>query len=311
MPTDESSRWGLRSGAREVWAFVRETFSDWSEDGAPRLAAALAYYTIFSLGPLLIVSIALAGIVFGREAVQGQVVAQLAGLIGPDSAEAIEDLIARAQRPTETVVASIVGFATLLFGAAGVVGQLKVALNTIWDVPTQSGGGVWGFIRSHLMSFALVLAVGFVLLVSLVISAALAAANSYFSALLPGHEGLWMVVSHVVSLAVITLLFALMFKYLPDARVAWTDVWVGAFVTAVLFEIGKLLVSLYLGQAGIASAYGAAGSLVVIMVWVYYTAQILFVGAEFTQVYARRRGSRIVAADAPDAADGRAEPAPA
>jgi membrane protein len=283
----EHGRWS----ASAVGSLLRETYAEWSEDEAVRLAAALAYYTIFSIAPLLVVAIGLAGLVFGREAVQGHIVGQIAGLVGADGARAIEELIENASKPSAGALAAVVGFLALLFGASGVVGELKAALNRIWDVPTGSAG-FWSVIRQRLASFAAVLGIGFVLLVSLAISAALTAAGAYFENVLPGADSVWLVVNYAVALAVETALFALMFKLLPDdVKIAWSDVWIGAAITALLFESGKMLVGLYLGSAGIGSAYGAAGSLIVVLVWVYYSAQILFFGAEFTQVYARRYGS--------------------
>jgi membrane protein len=270
-----------------VIALLTGAYAEWSDDEAARLAASLAYYTIFSIAPLLVVTIALAGLVFGREAVQGHIMAQIAVLVGPDGARAIEELIKNASTPASSATAAIVGFVVLLFGAAGVVGELKAAFNRIWDVPRQRG--TWmSMIRERLMSFAVVLGVGFVLMVSLVISTALTAASKYFESVLPGADSVWLIVNFIVALGVETLLFALMFKLLPDVQIAWSDVWVGATVTAVLFEIGKFLVGIYLGSAGIGSAYGAAGSLVVVLMWVYYSTQILFFGAELTQVYSRR-----------------------
>ena len=271
---------------RVAWNVLQETYARWSADDGPRLAASLAFYTMFSLAPLLVVAIAIAGLFLGREAVRGQLVAQIVGLVGHDGASAIEDLIAHASRAGESVVASAIGFLVLLFGASSVVGELKASLNTIWDVPV-SGTAVLGVIRERLVSIALVLGIGFVLLVSLVISACLAAASQY----LQGDvvAGLWIAFNVGVTLCIESALFALMFKLLPDADVRWGDVWFGALCTAVLFELGKLLVGLYLGRAGLASAYGAAGSLVVVLVWVYYSAQILFFGAELTRVVAQRR----------------------
>ncbi|HSP96212.1 MAG TPA: YihY/virulence factor BrkB family protein [Candidatus Dormibacteraeota bacterium] len=271
---------------RVAWNVVQETYARWSADDGPRLAASLAFYTMFSLAPLLVVAIAIAGLFLGREAVHGQLVAQIVDLVGRDGASAIEDLIAHASRAGESVVASAIGFLVLLFGASSVVGELKASLNTIWDVP-YGGTAVLGFVRERLMSIALVLGIGFVLLVSLVISACLAAASQYLHG--DVAAGLWIAVNVAVTLCIESALFALMFKLLPDAHVRWAEVWFGALCTAVLFELGKLLVGLYLGRAGLASAYGAAGSLVVVLVWVYYSAQILFFGAELTRVVAQRR----------------------
>lgn len=288
---------------RPLWDMLVQTFSDWSADRAPRLAAALAFYTTLSLAPLLLVVISVAGLLFGREAVQGQLVNQLGTVTGPDGAQAIRDMLAAADQPAESTIASLIGLLTLAFGAAGVVWQLKDALNTIWEVPDDPRQSWWAMARERLVSFALVLGIGFVLLASLVISTALATISGYLhESVLPGSDVIWMTLNFVVSFAIVTLLFALIFKFVPDVHVRWSDVWIGAIGTAVLFEIGKHLLSFYLGRAGVSSAYGAAGSLAVVLVWIYYAAQILFFGAEFTQVYSRRFGSRIAPAAAPDAA---------
>lgn len=292
----------VKTLASDAWQLLKQTYAEWSDDDAAQLAASLAYYTIFSIAPLLIVAIATAGLVLGRDAVQGEVVRQIGGLVGEDGARAIQDLIVASSKPSQGVLASLIGFAALLLGASGVVGQLKAALNRIWNIPTKSAGFL-GAIRERLSSFALVLGVGFVLLVSLMINASLAAAATHFSSRLPGNELVWIGVNFCVTFGVETALFGLMFKLLPDTDVEWSEVWIGAAVTALLFELGKLLVGVYLGRAGIGSAYGAAGSLIVVLVWVYYTAQILFFGAEFTQVYARyRRGENHADASAPQPA---------
>lgn len=283
----------MGASLRAIQHLLRETLADWSADHAPRLAAALSYYTLFSLAPLLVIVIAVAGLVFGPDAVRGELVAQIDGLVGRDGARAIEDLIASASQPSDGILAAAVGLVLLLFGAGGVLLQLQDALNTIWEVQPPRQTGVWTFIRTRLASFAFVLGIGFMLLVSLAVSASLAAMQRYASSLIPGTEVVWMAVNFVSSVVIITVLFALMFKYVPDAVIRWSDVWIGAAATAILFTIGKFLVGMYLGRGSVASAYGAAGSLVVVLVWVYYSAQILFFGAELTQVYARTYGSRI------------------
>ncbi|HJQ83928.1 MAG TPA: YihY/virulence factor BrkB family protein [Candidatus Binatia bacterium] len=281
-------RW-LRMG----WGLVREAFGDWSEDKAPRLGAALAYYTVFSIAPLLLIVIAIAGMVFGPEAARGQIVAQLETLIGPDAARAVQEMLANAQRPSAGIVATVVGVVTLLLGASGVFGQLQDALNTVWEVEPKPGRGIMGIVRDRFLSLTMVLGTGFLLLVSLVLSAVVASAGEVLRGLGPGLEAVGHVVELVISFGVVTLLFAGIFKYLPDVQIAWRDVWIGAVVTAFLFVVGKVAIGLYLGHASIASAYGAAGSLVVLLVWVYYSAQILLFGAELTQVYANRSGKRV------------------
>jgi membrane protein len=278
---------------KEIAGLVKETFRDWSEDKAVRLAAALAYYTVVALAPLLVIIIAIAGLVFGREAAQGQIVAQISSLVGQQSAEAIQEIIANASQPKSGMIASALGIATLLFGASGVFGQLQDGLNTVWEVQPKPGRGWLGIIKDRFLSLTMVFGVGFLLLVSLVLSAALSALGESVNVLLPLPEVVLQVLNFIISLLVITLLFAMIFKILPDAKIAWGDVWIGAAITALLFAVGKLLLGFYIGRSSVGSAYGAAGSLIVILVWIYYSTQILFLGAEFTQVYANRYGSRI------------------
>ncbi|MBE2271508.1 MAG: YihY/virulence factor BrkB family protein [Anaerolinea sp.] len=278
-------------------SLMKETFDEWNRDKAPRLAAALAYYTAFSIAPLLIVVIALVGLIYGQEAVRGQLDNQIQGLVGAQAAAAIQELVAGANHPDTGIIASIIGVVTLMLGAAGLFGQLQDALNTVWGVEPKPNQGLMATIRSRLLSFTMVLGIGFLLLVSLVISAALSAINAWMSSLLPFSPVILQVINLIVSLAVITGLFSLIYKVLPDVKIAWRDVTLGAFVTAVLFTIGKFLIGLYLGQSSIASSYGAAGSFVVLLLWIYYSAQILLFGAEFTQVFARRYGSKIEPAD--------------
>jgi membrane protein len=276
-----------------TWDLLKEVFKDWREDRASRLAAALAYYTIFSLAPLLIIAIAVAGLAVGREATQGQIVNQISGLIGPEGAQGIETLIENASKPSSGMIATSLGIIVLLMGASGFFGQLQDGLNTIWEVRPRPGRGIVGIIRDRFLSLTMVLGVGFLLLVSLVISAGLVAVGKFVGSFMPGIVVLAYAVNATFSFLLITLLFAMIFKILPDVTISWSDVWIGAAATSFLFAIGKLLVSLYLAKSGIASAFGAAGSLVVILMWVYYSALILFFGAEFTQVYANRYGSRI------------------
>lgn len=281
---------------RALWQLLKEAASDWSHDHAPRLGAALAYYTVFSLVPFLVVVIALIGLAFGQEAAQSAILGQIADLVGEQSASGIKDMILRADRPSTGLLATGLALVTLLVGASGVFGQLQDALNTVWGVEPKEGRGLWGFIKDRFLSFVAVLGTGFLLLVSLVLSSALAAAGKWFSGWLPLPEAVLHVMNFVISFVVITALFALIFKILPDAQVAWRDVWVGAALTAALFTIGKFALGLYLGKSNVASGYGAAGSLVLVLLWVYYSAQIMLYGAEFTQVYANRLGERIVPA---------------
>lgn len=278
---------------KAAWVLIKETFQDWSEDKAARLAAALSYYTVFSLAPLLVLVIAITGMIIGNNHdIRQQVVTQIGGLVGQDGAQAVNTLIENSSQPSGSIPATILGFVTLIIGATGVFGQLQDALNTIWEIQPKGGGGILGMIKNRFLSFTLVLGVSFLLLVSLVISAALALMNSYFSEMLGEFGILAQAINIIISIGVITLVFAMLFRYLPDIDIPWGDVWIGALVTAILFTIGRQLISLYLGRSAPATAYGAAGSLVIILLWVYYSAQILFLGAEFTQVYSRRYGSR-------------------
>ncbi|MEA5608133.1 YihY/virulence factor BrkB family protein [Nodularia spumigena] len=276
-----------------IWTLFPETFKQWSEDKASRLAAALAYYTIFSIAPLLIIVIAIAGAAFGEEAARGEIVRQIGDLVGRDGAQFIETAIKNASRPQAGAIASILSVVILLIGATGVFAELQDSLNTIWDVKARPGRGIMTIIRQRFLSFTMILGIGFLLLVSLVISAGLSALITYFSNALPEIDSIWQMLNFILSFAITTVIFALIFKVLPDVRITWSDVLIGALLTSLLFSIGKFLLGQYIGRSTLGSAYGAAGSLVVIIAWVYYAAQILFFGAEFTQVYARRYGTDI------------------
>ncbi len=276
-----------------IWKLFQETFQEWSEDKASRLAAALAYYTIFSIAPLLIIVIAIAGAVYGEEAARGEIVRQIQGLVGASGAEFIQTAIQNANKPQTGMMASIISVGVLLLGATGLFTELQDSLNTIWEVKPKPGRTVTNMIRLRFLSFAMVLGIGFLLLVSLIISAALAALATYFSNLIPGVDFLWQILNFIISFVITTFLFGLIFKVLPDVKIAWSDVLIGASLTSFLFSIGRFLLGQYLGNGSFGSTYGAAGSLVVILAWVNYAAQILFFGAEFTQVYSRRHGSGI------------------
>jgi membrane protein len=283
---------------KEIFALLKKTASDWMEDQAPTLGAALAYYTVFSLAPLLIIAIAIAGLFFGREAAQGQIFDQLRGLLGEASGTAMQDMVQNANaKPATGVVATLIGVVTLLFGASGVFGQLQTSLNAIWDVQPKPGRGVLGIIQDRILSFGFILVIGFLLLVSLLLTAAIALVGEWFGGIGPGMETFAQILNFVISLGLITVLFAMIFKFLPEAKIAWHDVWIGAFITAMLFTVGKLALGLYIGKSGVGTSYGAAGSLIVLLLWVYYSSQILFFGAEFTQVYANRFGSHVTPAD--------------
>jgi membrane protein len=275
-----------------AWNIAKGTVSEFMEDGVPRLAAALAYYAMFSIAPLLVIVIAVAGLFFDQQDVQKQVNQQVENFMGSQAAGTVQSMMT--QKHESSVVATILGTIALLFGASGVFGQLQDALNTIWEVKPKEGQGVWGFIRSRFLSFAMVLGIAFLLLISMVITTGLELFSGVISQALPMPEVAAKGLHLGVSFAVITLLFAMIFKVLPDAEVRWRDVWVGAIGTALLFTLGKYLIAMYLGRQSTASAYGAAGSFIVLLLWVYYSSIILFFGAEFTQVYARKLGSRIV-----------------
>jgi membrane protein len=278
---------------RRAIALLGAAWAGWNADNAPRLGAALAYYTLFSVAPLLVIAIAIAAVVFGEEAAQGRILAELRGLVGEQGGAAVQQMIESSRRQQTGVLATLAALLTLVLGATGVFVELRGALNLVWNVePPQGASGFLALVRDRLVSLAMVMAVGFLLLVSLVVSALLAAAEGWMAAWLPGWDRVIWAASTLASFAVVTLLFALIFKLLPDTTVGWRDVWAGAAITAVLFTVGKLLIGLYLGKSAVASTYGAAGSVVVLVVWVYYAAQIFYFGAELTHAYARRHGSR-------------------
>ncbi|MDO8278345.1 MAG: YihY/virulence factor BrkB family protein [Burkholderiaceae bacterium] len=287
----------------QQWLMIKAAVNAWVDDYAPSMGAALSYYTLFSLAPLLIIVIAVAGMVFGQEAAQGEIVAQLRGIMGEDGAVAVEGMLKAAREPAKGVVATVVGIALLLIGATAIFGELQSALDRIWRLPpAQAESGIWHLLRSRLLSFGLVLGLGFMLTVSLVVSAALAASGKWWGGWFEGWNVVLQVLNFAVSLGIFTLLFAMIYKIMPRANIPWRDVWTGAAVTALLFTIGKVLIGLYLGKSNLASGFGAAGSFVVLVAWVYYSAQIFLFGAEYTWVYANRRGSRVqqpVPRDAP------------
>ena len=278
---------------RSIFILLKEAFQEWQQDKASLLAAALAYYTVFSITPLLVIAVAIAGAVFGRDAAQGEILEQINGLVGQQGAQAIETALANADRPQLGSVASLISVVVLLIGASGVFAQLQEALNTVWNVKAKPNAGIWQFIRKRLLSFGMVLAIGFLLLVSLILSAMLSGISKLEISLLPGFTPLWQLLNFAISFGFISLLFALIYKYLPDVKIRWKDVAIGAIITALLFTLGKFLIGLYLGRGSLGSAYGAAGSLIVFLAWVFYSAQILLFGAEFTQVYARKYGRKI------------------
>jgi membrane protein len=273
---------------RAMWGTLKDAANGWVDDKAPRMGAALAYYTIFSLAPLLIIAIAIGGAVFGEEAARGQIVGQLRGLVGTAGAEAIETMVENASRPSSSIIATLIAIVVLLFGASGVFVELQSALDTIWKVTPRPGKAIVTLLRERLTGFAMVLGVGFLLLVSLILSAGLEALGAYVSSFWTEVVLLGRILNLVISLSVTTALFALLYKILPGTPVAWRDVWIGAVLAAVFFSIGKFAIGLYLGRSSVASVYGAAGSLVVLLVWTYYSAQILLFGAEITRAQAQQ-----------------------
>lgn len=277
---------------REVGELLKETASRWIALNAPRLGAALAYYTMLSIAPLLVVCAGIAGLIFGAKAAQSQIVWQIQNVIGPQGGQVLQSLLLDAGKPAHGIFATAVGLFMLLVGASAVFGDLRDSLNLVWGVKSNSSTRLVDVIKYRFFSFAMVLGIGFLLLVSLVLSAAIAAAGKFFESRLPVPEPLLHLGNLLFSFLAVTILFALIYKLVPDVHIEWQDVWIGAAVTSLLFSTGKFLIGLYLGKAGVGSAYGAAGSLVVFLVWVYYSAQIFFFGSEFTRTYAERHGSR-------------------
>ena len=272
------------------WTVAKEAGVNWSSHKDARQGAALAYYSVFSLGPIIVIAIAVAGLFFGRDAVTGQVMSSIKEMLGDTGSKAVEAMLAGASRPASGIVATVLGIVTLLFAAIGVVVQLKDALNTVWEVEESKETGLWHFARNYVLSFAAVLALGFLLLVSLVVSAGLAALGKYGATYLP--EGVLHFITIMTSFVVVAILFAMMFKWLPDVSIGWEDVWLGALLTALFFEIGKAAIGFYIGKQGLESTYGAAASIVVVLIWVYYTSQIILMGAEITHSYAQHSGSK-------------------
>jgi membrane protein len=278
---------------KDLWVLIKATASGWVDDYAQSMGAALAYYTMFSIAPLLLIVISIAGLVFGDQAARGEIFSQLQGMLGAPGALAVQGLLESVRKPTESVTATVFGGAVLLIGATSVFGELQDALDRIWRAPVRVGrSGFWRLIRSRLLSFGLILGIGFLLMVSLVASAALAALSKWWGPMFSG----WATVASVIELAssflVITVVFAMIYKIIPRVRIDWKDVWVGATATSLLFTVGKFLIGVYIGRSGIASGFGAAASLIVVLVWVYYSAQIFLLGAEFTWAYAHKFGSR-------------------
>ena len=270
------------------------------DDHAPRLGAALAYYAVFSLAPILILALAVAGLFFDSRVVEAQLNAQFEHFLGSEGAKAVATLVAGARKPTEGAVATVIGVVALVFGATGFFIQLKDAMNTIWEAEIKQGQGAWGFVRKYILSFAMVLGIGFLLVVLLFASVVSSAVTAWLAERVRVVPLVVHLVQLIGSVTVLALLLAMIFKFLPDVRIGWRDVWLGAFVTSLLFNLGQFAIGMYLGRASFGSSYGAAGTVLIVLAWTYYSAQILFLGAEFTQVYARNFGTRIqsVKADA-------------
>jgi membrane protein len=281
-----------RRSVKAWWPLVKQAASAWVADYAPSMGAALSYYSVFSLAPLLLIVISVAGLVFGQDAVRGELFEQLSGLLGADAAQAIEGLLASVSKPAEGIASTLIGVVLLLIGATTVFGELQDALDRIWRAPARDRtGGLWGLLRARLLSFGMILGIAFLLMVSLVFSAAVAALGKWWSAAFGSWEVLAQWVNLVLGFVLTTGVFAMIYKIMPRVRVQWHDVWIGAAVTALLFTIGRFLIGLYIGKSGVASGFGAAGSLIVVFIWVYYSAQIFLIGAEFTWVYATTFGS--------------------
>jgi len=275
-----------------AFSLLKQTFQEWLQDKAPQLGAALAYYAVFSLAPLVLVLLAIIGIIF-RDNPAGaweNIAQQMGYFLDPSAVQVVQNIAQKASQPGKSLIATIIGIALALFGASGVFGQLQDALNTIWSVKAKPGGGIWGFLRARFLSFAMVGGICFLLLVSLTLESVLKGFSHYVQSVLPGGIIMALTVYLIFDFAVIVLLFAMIFKFLPDVEIQWRDVWIGAAMTAVLFGVGKWALGLYLGSGAAGSAYGAASSLITLLLWVYYSSQILLFGAEFTQVYANRAG---------------------
>jgi membrane protein len=279
----------------DAFGLLKKTLNEWLQDKAPQLGAALAYYTVFSLAPLIVVLLAIVGVIFRHDpaGAWNKITQQMGYFLDPSAVQVVQNIAQKASQPGKSTIATIIGVALALFGASGVFGQLQDALNTIWGVKAKPGGGIWAFLRSRFLSFSMVGGVCFLLLVSLTLEGLLKGFSHYVQSVLPGGLVVAMSVYLVFDFAVIVLLFAMIFKFLPDARIQWRDVWTGAVMTAIFFGIGKWLLGLYLGSGAAGSAYGAASSLITLLLWVYYSSQILLFGGEFTQVYADRAGREV------------------
>lgn len=294
----------------KMYRLAKAAVNGWIDDYAPSMGAAISYYTVFSIAPLLLIVIVIAGFVFGQDAVRGSLQVQMSGLLGKDGADAIQGLVASAYKSDESLVASAISIVVLLVGATTVFAELQSALDRIWHVPEKAKpSGLWGILRARFLSFGLILGLAFLLITSLAVSAAIAAFGTWFGGLMPGWEILLHLLNIVIALAVETVLFAMIYKFMPSTRVEWPDVWIGGLVTGCLFELGKTLIGLYMGKAGVSSSYAAAGSIAVVLIWVYYATQVFLLGAEFTKVYAedRKAAAEVSSASAPVTSGGSVE----
>jgi membrane protein len=282
----------IRPTLAQWWALCKQAVTSWSDDYAPSMGAALSYYSVFSMAPLLLIVISVAGLVFGEDAARGELFGQLAGLMGADAAKTMENLLVSVNKPAQGIVSTVIGVAVLLLGATTVFGELQNALDRIWRAPARAASsGLWNLLHTRLLSFGMVLGIAFLLMVSLVLGAAVSALGKWWGDAFLGWEILAQVINIVLGFALTTGVFAMIYKLMPRVQVRWYDVWIGAAVTALLFTVGRFLIGLYIGKSGVASSFGAAGSLIVIFVWVYYSAQVFLMGAEFTWLYAKQYGS--------------------
>jgi membrane protein len=285
----------------DAWKLIKQTVDEWQQDEAPRMGASLAYYALFSLAPLLVIVIFIIGLVYKGDTV-GHIQRQVQSLVGADAAKTVAVAIHNAGAFGHGIIATIVSFVVLSLGATAVFSELHTAMNKIWKVRRRQNTFILSMLSDKFASFTMVLAIAFLLLISMIVSAVLSAVTAYFSYLLPGANFLWHIADLLVSFGVVTLLFALLFRYVPDERITWRDVWIGAAATALLFDVGKFLIGFYIGQSSVGSMFGAAGSIVVILAWVYYSSQLVFLGAEFTYVYAKQHGSKYIATQGKPAA---------
>jgi membrane protein len=289
----KSAGTGARQGSfsSRLVNLFKLTWQEWSDDNGASLSAALAYYTVFSLAPILVIAVAIAGLIFGRQAAEGELVTQLSGFVGEDGASLIQTMLANAAEPATGGLAAALGLLTLLFGATGAFSEMQNSMNHIWDQPKPAAGGIWAWVKTRAVSFLLVMGTGLILLASLLVGTLLAAAAQALegAGLSPA---VWRFANYGATFTLLTLAFAVIYRTLPDVRISWRDVWAGAILTSVLFAIARFALGFYLANNGTVSTYGAAGSLVVLLIWIYFSAQLLFLGAEFTQVYSRIFGSR-------------------